>query len=507
MKAINVSRVSTEEQKEAGNSLPAQIERIRKYCERKGFDVEEKDIFSFDESAYKEKRDDFDGKVIARIDEIIKKEKVAVCFDKVDRLARNIFDNRVAYLYQLAIKGKIELHFVSDNQVISDEISATQKSGFGMNLVMASYYSNAISDNVKRAFEQKRRNGEWTGPVRIGYLNVSLNEEKRLRKDIIIDPERGHLVQKMFELYATNEYSLETIRLKMSELGLRSLKGFELSKSCVENILKDSFYCGIAKSKKYSDYAHKYPHLISKDLFNKCQEVRLKRKKTPYKALSRDFIFKGLLKCQNCGCTMTAEIKKKPSGKTFTYYSCTNAKGVCKRVYVPEKDLLKPVYEVLERFESITEEAQNELVKELRKTSESEVVFHKAQIERIRADYDKTKTKDDRLLELLIDQSITKDMYDKKHQEFQDQIQTLEIEMSEHRKADYDYQTTVATVLSVARRARSIFENSSEPAKKRAFLNYLLQNPTVNGKNLDFTIASPFNLVLELADSPTWLRG
>jgi len=64
MKAINVSRVSTEEQKEAGNSLPAQIERIRKYCERKGFDVAERDILSFDESAYKEKRDDFDSKII-----------------------------------------------------------------------------------------------------------------------------------------------------------------------------------------------------------------------------------------------------------------------------------------------------------------------------------------------------------------------------------------------------------------------------------------------------------
>lgn len=79
--------------------------------------------------------------------------------------------------------------------------------------------------------------------------------------------------------------------------------------------------------------------------------------------------------------------------------------------------------------------------------------------------------------------------------------------MSEYRKADFDYQTTVATVISVARRARTIFENSSEPASKRAFLNLLLQNPTVSGKKLDFTLASPFNLVLELADSPNWLRG
>ncbi len=78
--------------------------------------------------------------------------------------------------------------------------------------------------------------------------------------------------------------------------------------------------------------------------------------------------------------------------------------------------------------------------------------------------------------------------------------------MSEHRKADSDYQTTVATVLSVARRAKAIFSESSDIAGKRQFLNTLLQNPTVNGKKLCFSIASPFNLVLELADSPNWLR-
>ncbi|MDP3710519.1 MAG: hypothetical protein Q8R29_02215 [bacterium] len=82
----------------------------------------------------------------------------------------------------------------------------------------------------------------------------------------------------------------------------------------------------------------------------------------------------------------------------------------------------------------------------------------------------------------------------------------MNIELEEHTEADYDYQTTVASVLSVARRAKTIFE-SSELHEKRAFLNYLLQNPTVNEKTLGFTLRSPFNLVLELADSPIWLPG
>lgn len=502
MKAIIIARVSTEEQREAGNSLPAQISRMQNYCERNKYAIIE--IFSFDESAYKTKRDEFD-KILEYINKT--KEKVAVCFDKVDRLSRNIFDKRVALLYEKAVKDEIELHFVSDNQVINDKMNAGDKFAFGMKLGLSKYYSDAISDNVKRVFEQKRRNGEWTGQVRIGYINVQLDQEKRLRKDIIIDHERRHLVQKMFELYATGQYSLEVIRNKMTELGLKTLKGNNLSKSGVENILKDSFYYGIATSKKYGSYPHKYPRLITKELFDKCQEIRLGRRKTPTKLLSRDFVFKGLLRCKNCGCSITHEIKTKPSGKTFTYYSCTNAKRTCQRVYVPEKDLLRPVYDILDSFSGITEETQNLTVKELRESTEAEITFHNAQINRIRNEYGHLKQKDDRLLEMYLDgdKSITKDIYDKKHQEYNNKLQLLNIELKEYTQADFDYQTTVATVLSLARRAKSIFE-SSETYEKRAFISYLLQNPTLNGKKLEFTMRSPFNLVLELANSPIWLR-
>jgi DNA invertase Pin-like site-specific DNA recombinase len=198
MKAINVARVSTEEQKEANNSLPAQEERIKSYCSKKSFDVIK--TYSFEESAYKTKRDEFDT-IVEHIQEASKKGKIAVCFDKVDRFSRgSVFDKRVGLLYEMALADKIELHFVSDGQVINNQMSAVEKFQFGMSLGLAKYYSDAIGDNVKRAFEQKRRNGEWTGAVRLGYLNVHLDQEKRLRKDIIIDPERGHLVQKLFEL-------------------------------------------------------------------------------------------------------------------------------------------------------------------------------------------------------------------------------------------------------------------------------------------------------------------
>lgn len=49
MKAILIARVSTEEQKEAGNSLPAQVARLENYCQNRGFEILQ--ICSFDENA------------------------------------------------------------------------------------------------------------------------------------------------------------------------------------------------------------------------------------------------------------------------------------------------------------------------------------------------------------------------------------------------------------------------------------------------------------------------
>jgi hypothetical protein len=98
MKAVILARVSTEEQKEAGSSLPAQIDRLESYCKRKGFQIIQS--YSFDESAYGTKRDEFD-KILDLIGK--SKEKLAICFDKVDRLSRNIFDKRVPILYEKAV--------------------------------------------------------------------------------------------------------------------------------------------------------------------------------------------------------------------------------------------------------------------------------------------------------------------------------------------------------------------------------------------------------------------
>ena len=82
----------------------------------------------------------------------------------------------------------------------------------------------------------------------------------------------------------------------------------------------------------------------------------------------------------------------------------------------------------------------------------------------------------------------------------------LNNELEEHTKADHNYYIHVSTVFDLCRRAKEIFV-SSETAEKRALLNFLLQNPTVEGKKFEFSLKSPFDLVLSLASEQSKSRA
>ena len=94
---------------------------------------------------------------------------------------------------------------------------------------------------------------------------------------------------------------------------------------------------------------------------------------------------------------------------------------------------------------------------------------------------------------------------DTKLREYKEKQKDILDQMKEHTEANEKFYFTANAVFNLSKRAVEVFESSEIP-EKRAFLNYLIQNPTVKGKKLYFSIASPFNLVLEIADSPTWLR-
>jgi hypothetical protein len=78
-------------------------------------------------------------------------------------------------------------------------------------------------------------------------------------------------------------------------------------------------------------------------------------------------------------------------------------------------------------------------------------------------------------------------------------------QMQGHSTADEQFYLTANMTLNIAKRAKEIFM-SSEVDEKRQFLGFLLQNCMLDEKKLDFTMRSPFNLLLNNPDSLTMRR-
>ena len=482
MKAVLIARVSTAEQKEAGNSLPAQVARLERYCQSRNFEIVK--ICSFDESAYTNQRDEFD-RIIDFI--LAHKEKIAVCCDKVDRLSRNIFDKRISTLYDRALRDEIELHFASDGQVITSKISAVEKFQFGISLGLAKYYSDAISDNIKRAIEQKLRKGEWVAKAPYGYTNIIIPGGK----DIVVDEYKSLIVRKVFELYATQAYSMELLCKKLREdYDINWAKGF------LDSVLNNPFYYGKMLCKGQL-YPHRYPPIISQTLFEKVQTVKDSFNKKPFKYKGRPYIYRGLLRCGDCGLAITPE-----KHKGHVYYHCTQFKGKHGAKWLREEAITEQLGNVFKRL-SVPKDILNQTIQTLSSLHEAKIEFHNQHYESL-TNEQKTLTRmmDNLYLDKLKGR-ITESEYDKFYQSLRDQATSISAQLNRLQEAEDNYYVTSKYLLDLANRAYELFIGS-EVEEKRQLVKLVLSNLELTDGNIVYEAHKPFDLLLKCSDDQLW---
>lgn len=306
MKAILLARVSSEEQEDT-HSIPAQVERLQEYAKRKGFAQTENHQIT--ESSTKDSRKKFE-KIIETIKQ--SKEPVALIVETIDRLQRGFRESILLNEYLKA--GKLELHFLRENLVVNKDSNSSEHLRWDMGVMFAKNYVMQLSDNVRRSFERKIQNGEWLGESPLGYTN---ERDENNKSQIHPDPDRAHIIIKIFELYSTGNHSMITLAKEVKSMGLKSKKGKTLGVSAIETILKNPFYYGYMRVKGQL-YPHKYEPLVPKELFDKCSAVRESWHKKPCKYQAIPFAFRGIIQCKLCGSTVTGEIKK----NKYTYYHC-----------------------------------------------------------------------------------------------------------------------------------------------------------------------------------------
>jgi len=497
-KAIILARVSTKEQEE-GYSIAAQKHRLQQYCERKRLEVVQ--TFEVIESSTHGDRKDFMGMI-----EFIRKQRecVALVADKVDRVQRSF--KEYPLLDALIQEGKLELHFNTENYIIHRESVSQERLMWSIGVVMAQSYVDSLRDNVKRSIDQKLRVGECIGTAPIGYMNI---RDQRGRSQVVIDPDRMMLVRRIFQEYSTGQYTLGEITQKAKEWDLRNYRGYQkhLDKSQIHRMIQNPFYYG-EMHVKGRNYPHVYEPLITKELYDACQAVRLGWHKKPFAYGEKDHIFRGLITCAVTGKIVTTDtkLKKYQNGRVaeYRYLMTWNPENPAKKLWLREEQVMAEVELV---FKNMAPDADlfGDVVEYTRQTCETEKVFQKRQIEELNSEYKAIQAKLDKLMDLLLDDAISRTEHDGKRDRLKQRQIELSGQMNAMTYADDSFRDAVVDTLELGRKAHELFVSSNNEGKRR-LINFVFSNLQLNGQKLQFSLRKPFDLYIKASNCGEW-RG
>lgn len=485
-RVLLVARVSDVEQRKA---LPAQEKRLTEYAAKMKWIVN-KDFkyIEFDETAFKKNRKTFNELVIEPLKNTLNPS--IVVFDKIDRFSRDSSSKEKSELTHLYESGRLEIHFPSDNLFITQDSPAADKFRLDIGVSLAAYYSNSISNNVKRRFEQLLSDGVWVHRAPVGYKNVVIPTDvvSKPIKDIVVDEQRAHFVVKAFELRATGmPYSLIGKELIKAGYTSRKTGKAHLPKGVVESMLNNKFYYG-KMTHNNTEYDHKYPPIIDRGLFNRCQLVKDKRKSMKTKWDSMDFNFSDVLSCARCGRTISPF-----QCKRWVYLKCANSK--CDNPNTAESLVLGTIEALVDKI-AIPEELLNKVILELKNNHDDQQKYYSQSLTSVREEYDLIDGKIKMWFEKLVDEKVTPEQHDKIVDTLTDRQQHLNDRLDVLTRGNKDFLITASYLLDLTNRAGELFRLADE-GKRSKLIGFLVSNLKLNDKKLSYTVNYPFNLIVE----------
>lgn len=206
---------------------------------------------------------------------------------------------------------------------------------------MDEYYSIRLSGEVFRGMKENAMRGAFQARPPLGYKIVEHG------KPPVIIPEEADVVRMIFDKYVNCSMSFFDIARHLNKLGLKTSHGKAFERRSVEYIIQNPIYCGLIRWNRTENATNnikdkdewiivdgEHEAIISKELFNQAQErFRITYKPTGTRPSSTyKHWLSGLLKCPDCGRTLTANTLYRRNGVAYSYFSCYGYnKGKCNK--------------------------------------------------------------------------------------------------------------------------------------------------------------------------------
>lgn len=477
-RALVYLRVSTAEQAHGdgaseGYSIPAQ----RTACGRKATELDAGVIAEFadrGESARSAARPQLQ-KMLAMLAE--HKDIDYVIVHKVDRLARNRADD---VAIQLAIK-KAGARLVSVTENVDDTPSGQLVHNIMSDL--AEFYSANLASEILKGSTQKAAMGGTPFKAPIGYMNLRLFESGREVRTVVVDPERAPLVRRVFQLFATGEYSARQMVDIAGSLGLTSRPGpgkqpVRLGITRLVKMLHNRYYLGYVTYRGV-EHQGKHPAIIETELFDTVQRILDDRERHAIKPRRHSHYLRGLLNCARCGARLMYTSTKNRHGEEFDYYVCTarHRGGACDLPYLPAVDVEDRIEQSWKGWMLGATKLDGELVRERLHAELGAATSHNdrlARAEKRIAQLDKERVK---LVQMAYADAIPMDLLKSEQARVTRERDAALREAEEARGGAQDTERTLELALSLMERGAAAYAEAGPTARRllvRAFMAKIL---------------------------------
>jgi site-specific DNA recombinase len=397
------ARKSSEAEDRQIRSIEDQLSVLRALAKQEGLSIIHE--FTEKETAKKPGRPVF-NQMIERIE---RGEAQGILCWKLDRLARNPWDDgKIRWLHQI---GTIQQVRTYEHDYQSEDNGLLMSVEFAA----ATQYVRDLSANTKRGLHEKAKRGEYPSVAPPGYMNDVA------RKLVVRDRREAPVLVKLFELTAENKSHLEDLSMFLFNHGIKTRAtkrwsgggGKPLKRDQVKAILTNPFYIGMFR---YAGelYEGKHPPLISKKLFDKVQEVLKERSRPRHEPENNASPLCGLLRCGECGMSITAETKTKHQKNgnvhTYTYYRCTKKKGTCSQPFIREEALSAELSDIMTQY-ALPHDWAAELNRMADKDEQEAIQSSAAASQATRGEISAIEKKLSILLEVRLEESIGKEQY------------------------------------------------------------------------------------------------
>lgn len=475
-KAVLYARVSSKDQEREGFSIPAQLKYLREYAQRNQIEIVQQ--FVDVETAKTAGRKQF-GEMLL----FLKKNSNCrtILAEKTDRLYRNFRD------YVTLEELDVEIHLAKERQIISKDSRSQDKFFHGIQVVMARNYIENLREETKKGMREKAEQGVYPSRAPFGYRN------NKLGRSIEIDPLRAPLAVKMFELYATAQHSLASLRAV-----LKKEDGVCLAKAHYEKLLKNPFYTGrFYWGEKLYQGAH--APIISVDLFERVQDVFRGCNRPRYQR--REFAYRGLLTCAHDNCKVTAEIKK----GQYVYYRCTQSRGKCELPYIREEELgdrLGTILKDIQIPDDILAQLREALLSE--RGRQDEISAQQANL--LQQRLTQVNRRMDQAYMDKLDGRISDEFWSRKSTEWQAEEQRILASIQSLQTARPERFQDGARILELANKAYFLYLKQP-PVERAKLLKMVLSNCAIDAVSLYPNYRKPFDLIFRKTKIEGWLPG